>query len=55
MGKGPEVGMSLAYSMNSKEASVAGTETEGQRERRCVSRQQQGPHHVEYWQEWIIF
>lgn len=35
MGKGPEVGRSLAYSQNSKEAGVAGTEREGQRERRC--------------------
>lgn len=55
MRKGPEVGMRLACSVNSKEAGVAGAEREGQRERRCVSRQQQGLHCVESWWGLIFF
>ena len=33
MGKGPEVGMSLAYAVNSKEAGVAGAERTRDREK----------------------
>lgn len=59
MGKGPEVGRSLAYSQNSKEAGVAGTERERDREKEGVFQtaagEHQGPHHVESWQEWILF
>lgn len=54
MYKSPEMGMSLACSMNSKDASVAGAEREKERGKRGDLRYQQGLHRVESWRKLIF-